>query len=173
MANFFTRVKDLAMGKKQLAGGVIIDFHVLTSHANGHIYKNTGAVIPDGGVIKAFKVMQYTGEPLPIGTVLKLEIASEWAKHMTLPQSTIQTSDDDYVSIEVRVSNIKREDGLYTQEVDPVIHFDMQHIFQTGCFAESFDSLERMLRFCTKNYFYDEKFIEHVRREHCDESLAI
>jgi len=105
---------------------------------------------------------------------LTLEIAIEWARYMTEPKLTIQESGDDgYVRVDVSVKNIKREDGVYAQEVDPVIHFDMRHMFNAGCFAESFDSLEDMLVDCTMNYRNDEKFIAFVRSEHCYESMAI
>lgn len=74
-------------------------------------------------------MIQFTGKPLPLGTVLKLEIAGEREKHMTLPKPTPQMSDD-FVRIEVRVAIIKRENKSYIQEANPLIHFDMHHMFQ-------------------------------------------
>lgn len=177
--SLFDRLKSAMAPNEKHSGGIFVDFEIITAHVDG--IKHEGFEIPKGGVIKAFQILNFYGEPLPIGTELTIRIQDEdWVKRFNgaaekkLDEGFIEWSREalgpvrwsrEILEIPVMIESIKRINGLYQLETSPALIFDMTDFFGLDNFEDAWDSLDEMLIKSVDLYREDPKFFNFSRSE--------
>jgi hypothetical protein len=177
--SLFDRLKSSMAPKERHSGGIFVDFEIITAHVEG--LKHEGFEIPKGGVIKAFQILNFYGEPLPISSELTIRIQDEdWVKGFKgeadkkLDEGFIEWSREalgpvrwsrEVLEAPVKVESIKRINGLYQLETSPALIFDMTDYFGLDNFEQAWDSLDEMLINSVNLYREDAKFFNFSRSE--------
>lgn len=177
--SLLNRFKSALAPDQKHGGGVIVDFDVVTSHKEG--VSLDGYKIPDGVVIKAFQILNFYGEPPPLGSELVMRIEDEdWVTRFIgdaekkLDEGYIEWSptmfgpvswSNQVLDVPVTVESIRRENGLYQVETSPTLVFDMSDFFLLDDFEDAWDSLDDMLLSSVELYREDTKFFNFSRSE--------
>ena len=74
--SLFDRLKSSMAPKERHSGGIFVDFEIITAHVEG--IKHEGFEIPTGGVIKAFQILNFYGEPPPLGTEIIMRVKDKY-----------------------------------------------------------------------------------------------
>ena len=177
--SLFDRLKSSMAPKEKHSGGIFVDFEIITSHVEG--IEHEGFEIPRGGVIKAFQILNFYGEPPPLGTEILLKVKDEaWMNGLisnsekVIEDHVIRREEDiggdmrwstEELQVPVKVESLRRKDGLYQVETSPNITFDMSDMFDLNNFDNAFYALDEMLLTSVDLYRDDPKFFNFSRSE--------
>jgi hypothetical protein len=154
----------------KVTGAVELEFLIETSHVHGHLYCNENGDdfrIPEGGQIVAWQQMLFSGEPFPVGTILRVSLEESWVECCLNDPAVIEEWDDDYeegICVLVKVESVLLVKGGYYLKTEPV-KLDMSNRFTPGDFHRSWLDVEDMLINSVNLYRDDPRFKKFRRWE--------